>query len=909
MDLDAQLFKIGDGVSDWNTLQFSGSPLYTEDDPADADPGGYMNMAVRADTLAAVTDTDGDNIALRSTNKGELYVKQTDVIDVNVTGGSITVGTVEITNDAGNPIPVSATDLDIRNLVFATDKVDVSGSTLSANSGVDIGDVTINNAAGASAVNIQDGGNSITVDLISTTITGTVAVTQSGTWDEIGINDSGNSITVDAPIGTPVNVIIGDATRTATVRDTGASDSLNVSIVDASGNQVTSFGGAGTEYTEGDTDATITGMAVLMEVGSNVLQPIQGTVADGLLVNLGGNNDVTVTGTVAVTQSGTWDEVGINDSGNSITVDNPQLSVVGGGVETTALRVTIASDSTGELSVDDNGGTLTVDGTIAFSNTTIAVTNAGTFAVQESGAALTALQLIDDPVAVLGTATYTEASSKGFIVGAVRRDADTTLVDTTNEISPLQVDANGRLKVEVFSGETLPVSLTSTTITGTVAVTQSGTWDEVGINDSGNSITVDNGGTFAVQDSEKLADNAGFTDGTTKLQPIGFIYDEVAGTALTENDIAAARIDVKRATVGVIEDGVTRGRYANVLDLTNSNPVTTAIVDANGDQITSFGGGTQYTEDAVAAADPIGTATILVRSDTPGALVTTNGDNVAQRGTNYGAAYTQIVSSAGAFVDTFGGGTQYTEGDTDATITGNVMLMEVAANVVQPIQGTVADGLLVNLGTNNDVTLATLPEVDATKTVGTSVMALQTVSASSVATSSVVSTANKLGATIFIHFGREAVTAAGVGVNIRIEASSKASLNGHWYPLATFTTGFATCETEALTATEPAGETVVAVGSTTNLTAGELIFIFNTTIGSSEWHRIKSVSPGVSVTLEDGLLFEQTAAASDIFDLAEMFVAQLDLTSVSRLRVVADGSLFTQAFAIEVDMISWDSVG
>lgn len=37
-------------------------------------------------------------------------------------------------------------------------------STNQANSGVDIGDVTINNATGASAVNIQDGGNSITVD-------------------------------------------------------------------------------------------------------------------------------------------------------------------------------------------------------------------------------------------------------------------------------------------------------------------------------------------------------------------------------------------------------------------------------------------------------------------------------------------------------------------------------------------------------------------------------------------------------------------------------------------------------------------------------------------------------------------------------------------------------------------------
>ena len=51
-------------------------------------------------------------------------------------------------------------------LVTATtlDAGTASIGVLGANSGVDIGDVTINNAAGASAVNIQDGGNSITVD-------------------------------------------------------------------------------------------------------------------------------------------------------------------------------------------------------------------------------------------------------------------------------------------------------------------------------------------------------------------------------------------------------------------------------------------------------------------------------------------------------------------------------------------------------------------------------------------------------------------------------------------------------------------------------------------------------------------------------------------------------------------------
>ena len=124
------------------------------------------------------------------------------------------------------------------------------------------------------------------------------------------------------------------------------------------------------------------------------------------------------------------------------------------------------------------------------------------------------MQLIDDPVVVLGTATYTEAASKGMVIGAVRRDADTPLADTTNEFSPLITDANGYLKVEIFDGGG------SHTVDGTVAATQSGSWtlaansgvdigdvtinnaagaSAVNIQDGGNSITVDNGGTFAVQ--------------------------------------------------------------------------------------------------------------------------------------------------------------------------------------------------------------------------------------------------------------------------------------------------------------------------------------------------------------------------------------------------------------------------
>lgn len=48
----------------------------------------------------------------------------------------------------------------------------------------------------------------------------------------------------------------------------------------------------------------------------------------------------------------------------------------------------------------------------------------------------------------------------------------------------------------------------------------------------------------------------------------------------------------------VLTDGVTTSIKATVADLTNSNPLAVEIVDGTGNQITSFGGGTQYAEGA-----------------------------------------------------------------------------------------------------------------------------------------------------------------------------------------------------------------------------------------------------------------------------------------------------------------------
>lgn len=126
-----------------------------------------------------------------------------------------------------------------------------------------------------------------------------------------------------------------------------------------------------------------------------------------------------------------------------------------------------------------------------------------------------------------------------------------------------------------------------------------------------------------------------------------------------------------------------RIRLVNDDGITPVNPATAERQDAIIAAIGAIpgGGGTQYTEDAVSAADPVGTAQILVRKDTPSAIVSTDGDNIARRGTNYGAAYSQIVTSAGAFVDTFGGGQQYADGAVRGTATGTMMIGDDGTNV------------------------------------------------------------------------------------------------------------------------------------------------------------------------------------------------------------------------------------
>lgn len=394
----------------------------------------------------------------------------------------------------------------------------------------------------------------------SPTKAATVATTISGKSRDVlaVVNPDGSNVGAASSVSiTDIEDGAGDSVMDAT------NDAIKISIV----NDDVGIGG-GTQYTEGDTDASITGNAMMMEVAANTLQPVQGTVADGLLVNLGSNNDVTgtVTANLGATDNAVLDSIDTSTQGiladtaaiqtavelidNAISGTEMQVDVVAslpagtnaigklaansgvdiGDVDILSLPSdtfvaeagslgkgvllqgddgtdrknvnvdattgdvqvdvtnTVTVDATGSgdvpitlageavvlgagsasigtlgansgtdigdvtinnasgasaVNIQDGGNTITVDGSLTSAGN---VTNAGTFVVQEDGAALTALQLIDDAIYV-DDADWTANTSKHALVGAVTQatpsantDGDTTPL-ITNSLRELRTAA------------------------------------------------------------------------------------------------------------------------------------------------------------------------------------------------------------------------------------------------------------------------------------------------------------------------------------------------------------------------------------------------------------------------------------------------------------------------------------
>lgn len=182
------------------------------------------------------------------------------------------------------------------------------------------------------------------------------------------------------------------------------------------------------------------------------------------------------------------------------------------------------------------------------------------------------VELLDDSVATLGTTTYAEATTKGLIIGAIRRDADTTAVGTDNEVGPLQMDANGRLKVEIFDGGD------SHTVDGTVTA-------NAGTNLNTSALAVETGGNLAgAAASLAILDDWDETD-RCKVNIIagqaGVDGNSGVVSALTQRVVLATNVALPAGTNNIGDVDVLSSRHGltivNVSGTTSSSGDTTLV--------------------------------------------------------------------------------------------------------------------------------------------------------------------------------------------------------------------------------------------------------------------------------------------------------------------------------------------
>lgn len=495
------------------------------------DYGAVVGGGAEATALRVTIASDSTGVLSIDDNGGSITVDGTVGIS-----GTVTVGSHAVTNAGTFVVQVDGDALTALQLIDDAVYTNSTGTPSKglAVMGSDGTNPQLLSTTTGGHLHIHDGGNSITVDgtvAISGSVTvGSHAVTNAGTF---AVQVDGTALTrlTDIETNTDFGAVVGGGAEATALRVTIANDSTGVVSIDDGGGSLTVDGTVG----------------------------ISGTVTVG-------SHAVTNVGTFAVQVDGTA-LTRLTD----IETNTDSLAVVGGGTEATALRVTIANDSTGVVSIDDNGGSITVDGTVAVSGTVTvgshAVTNAGTFAVQVDGDALTALQLIDDAI-YTDDGAWTGDSSKHMLAGGIYQSTPQTVTD--GKTAPLQVNSNGSLIVEPTNGYVVGTAGTASTQVVTVQGIASGV--AIPISDNGGSLTVD--GTVAVSGTVTVGSHAVTNAGTFATQ--------IDGTALTR------LTDIETNTnFGAVVGG---GTEATALRVTIANDSTGVVsIDDNGGSITVDG--------------------------------------------------------------------------------------------------------------------------------------------------------------------------------------------------------------------------------------------------------------------------------------------------------------------------------
>lgn len=119
-----------------------------------------------------------------------------------------------------------------------------------------------------------------------------------------------------------------------------------------------------------------------------------------------------------------------------------------------------------------------------------------------------------------------------------------------------------------------------------------------------------------------------------------------------------------------------------------------------------------------------------------------------------------------------------------------------------------------------------------------------------------------------------------------VQVSGAASGTEDWATVAEFDATISTADTEAMTATEAVGVTALAVAATAGFVANDILYIQDAgTVADGEWARCREIVTDTTIDLVDGLT--NAKDASDvIWNDADIWTCQLDLTAIGRVRVV-----------------------
>lgn len=429
-----------------------------------------------------------------------------------------------------------------------------------------------------------------------------------------------------------------------------------------------------------------------------------------------GATSTAVSGTIAISSIAS----GTNNIGDVdvLTVPAP-LSTTGNGTAATALRVTVASDSTGVIAVTDNGGSLTVDGTVA-------ATQSGTWSARlqdGSGNAITSAtrgseralstQIVDasgNQITSFGGGTqYAEdvASVGGesmTLAGAIRQDAPSSTTSLDGDYSNLKTDSVGRLWVN-NSGVTQPVSGTVTANLGTIA----GVSTETTLSALNTKIPSN----LTVTSTRLLVDGSGVTQpvsGTITANAGSGTFannlTQLAGNAVNTGNGASGtgtlRVSLASDSTGVVASQFTRNAAAQTPTLdtvtaANNRPIP--IVNLAGDglaplDVNSGAAGTTTLRTVLATRHEAAATPVAIRLSDGSAFITNLATNLAQYGGSTVGASNALHVQPGTGA-TFTLNTRHETATTPLAIRltdGSAFISNLASNITQLAGNAVSTG-------------------------------------------------------------------------------------------------------------------------------------------------------------------------------------------------------------------------